>query len=249
MASAWQTMEEAALTLGVSSRTLHRRITRGEVETRLNHGRREVLVEAPAPVSAGTEADTVVSDMTASAAPEGGTTDQSTAEAAAGSGLSVLALHEDRIRRTDMAIAAYQQSVTVAAAEARRWRNGARAAWSIAAAAMVGVFLVGIWSTHRLTAASAQVENLSQQVRQLSDQSAEQMASAERLRRQAESAQIDAARAQGELSAERRAATMMREVAAPTTRPTATTRPALSDMSATGRGGWMQRLAAMIKGR
>jgi hypothetical protein len=49
MASAWQTLEEAALTLGVSSRTLHRRITKGEVQTRLNNGRREVLVEIVEP--------------------------------------------------------------------------------------------------------------------------------------------------------------------------------------------------------
>src|SRR3954468_4663789 len=44
MASAWQTMEEAALTLGISSRTLHRRLARGEFETRMENGRREVLV-------------------------------------------------------------------------------------------------------------------------------------------------------------------------------------------------------------
>ena len=44
MATAWQTLEEAALTLGISSRTLHRRLARGEFETRLENGRREVLV-------------------------------------------------------------------------------------------------------------------------------------------------------------------------------------------------------------
>src|SRR3954463_5027081 len=45
----WQSVEEAAVTLGVSTRTLHRRISKGEVETRLEDGRREVLVCLPDP--------------------------------------------------------------------------------------------------------------------------------------------------------------------------------------------------------
>src|SRR3954464_6806379 len=47
MAYAWQSVEEAAVTLGISTRTLHRRISKGEVETRLENGRREVLVCLP----------------------------------------------------------------------------------------------------------------------------------------------------------------------------------------------------------
>src|SRR3954462_9300163 len=47
MAYAWQSVEEAAVTLGISTRTLHRRISKGEVETRLESGRREVLVCLP----------------------------------------------------------------------------------------------------------------------------------------------------------------------------------------------------------
>jgi len=47
VAYAWQSVEEAAVTLGVSTRTLHRRISKGEVETRLEEGRREVLVCLP----------------------------------------------------------------------------------------------------------------------------------------------------------------------------------------------------------
>ena len=35
------------MTLGISTRTLHRRISKGEVETRLENGRREVLVCLP----------------------------------------------------------------------------------------------------------------------------------------------------------------------------------------------------------
>src|SRR3954447_15933014 len=49
MAYEWQSVEEAAVTLGVSTRTLHRRISKGEVETRLQDGRREVMVCLPEP--------------------------------------------------------------------------------------------------------------------------------------------------------------------------------------------------------
>ncbi len=216
MATVWQTMEEAALTLGVSSRTLHRRITRGEVETRLNNGRREVLVDVPAPAQEPAQAAQSPADPQPEATPHSVPADAP----------ALLALHEDRIRRTDLAIAAYQQSVTVAAMEARRWRTGARFAWSIAGTAVVALFLTVVWSTHRLTAAFAQVENLSGRVQSLSTESQTQASAAERFRQQAESAQIDAARAQGELAAERRRAAeaASRLAAVPTTRPS--TRPA-----------------------
>jgi hypothetical protein len=235
MANIWQTMEEAALTLGVSSRTLHRRITKGEVETRLHHGRREVLVDVPAPLSA-------VADSTSEQPATLSDTQSATAGGSEGTGWgseaqpALLALHEDRLRRTDLAIVAYQQSVTVAAMEARRWRTGARIAWSVAGTAVIALFLTVVWSTHRLTAASAQVGNLSQRVQTFATQSDIQSTAAERFRQQAESAQIDAARAQGELAAERRRAADAAQrlaAAAPSTRPSAAAATQPSTLSAT----------------
>src|SRR5438105_2063726 len=107
MATAWQTLEEAALTLGISSRTLHRRLGKGEFPTRLENGRREVLVsiaDMPEPAASPTP----------SADPESPVSHSSDMSES-----TVLALHEDRIRRTDLAVMAYQQSVTTAAADAR----------------------------------------------------------------------------------------------------------------------------------
>src|SRR3954466_13828421 len=66
MAYAWQSVEEAAVTLGVSARTLHRRISKGEVETRLDNGRREVLVCLPDP-----EPEVAVEPDVMSDAPQG----------------------------------------------------------------------------------------------------------------------------------------------------------------------------------
>ena len=45
MADVWQTIEQAAVTLGLSVRTVNRYITAGKLQSRLFEGRREVLVE------------------------------------------------------------------------------------------------------------------------------------------------------------------------------------------------------------
>jgi len=50
MAEVWQTIEQAAVTLGLSVRTVNRHITGGKLQSRLFEGRREVLVSLPEPV-------------------------------------------------------------------------------------------------------------------------------------------------------------------------------------------------------
>ena len=55
MAYAWQTVEQAAVTLGISTRTIARRIAKGELESRLNSGRREVYICLPATATPGVE--------------------------------------------------------------------------------------------------------------------------------------------------------------------------------------------------
>jgi len=47
MAYQWQTIEQASVTLGISTRTLARRIAQGKVENRLRDGRREVFICLP----------------------------------------------------------------------------------------------------------------------------------------------------------------------------------------------------------
>ncbi|MCC6422728.1 MAG: hypothetical protein IT447_04565 [Phycisphaerales bacterium] len=217
MASAWQTLEEAALTLGVSSRTLHRRITKGEVQTRLNNGRREVLVEIvePEPAADVSIGGRTVADGVSAGVEVSGTEEHELPEHVSH---AVLAIHEDRLRRTDLAIMAYQQSVNVAAADARRLRVGSRVAWGLTGAMAVALTLSVIWATHRLTAASAEVRNLSTQVQSLSATTEVKVREADTLRRDAEFARISAARAEGELAARRIAEAKKKEE--PTTRPT-----------------------------
>lgn len=47
MADTWLTIEQAAITLGLSTRTVNRHITGGKLPSRLKEGRREVLVQLP----------------------------------------------------------------------------------------------------------------------------------------------------------------------------------------------------------
>ena len=214
MATAWQTLEEAALTLGISSRTLHRRLARGEFDTRMENGRREVLViipdpEPPADLAATAQVQEELSALAGRAsALAAGVADVADTpvsyepeQQADEVQQTMLALHEDRIRRTDLAIMAYQQSVNVTAATSRRAHRSARVAWGLAGGVVAAVFVAGIWATHTLTKASAEVDQLHQVVRQLSDTADTKGREADRLRQEAESVRLASAKLEGELSA------------------------------------------------
>src|SRR5947209_3580391 len=66
MSFTWQTVEQAAVTLGISTRTIARRIAKGELESRLNNGRREVYIQIPqaAKPQAAQAPDTIDADYT-----------------------------------------------------------------------------------------------------------------------------------------------------------------------------------------
>jgi len=119
MSFAWQTVEQAAVTLGISTRTIARRIAKGELDSRLSNGRREVYIPVPQgaqnqakPQYSGEaiEADFTESDVqpepsyeqtvrhtVSAASTHNGDVETSTA----------LILAEDRARRAEMAITVY----------------------------------------------------------------------------------------------------------------------------------------------
>jgi len=266
MAEAWQTLEEAALTLGISSRTLHRRLARGEFETRMENGRREVLVvvEEPDPSLARLAAaarygkNSIASDTAATSASASVTSADTAVNSAAEDdyGISteaaseevqqtMLALHEDRLRRTDLAIMAYQQSVMVAAAEARRAVTRSRVAWGVASLLVVTCFLGATWAAHRVTQATAEVSHLSVNVRELTNDVEVKSREIKELRQDSQAAKVSAARAEGELvAAKRQVDQLLRDRDAERTRLTsqigtsdtsataATTRPAATPSTA-----------------
>src|SRR3954449_5986289 len=51
MADTWLTIEQAAVTLGLSVRTINRHINAGKLQSRLHEGRREVLVALVTPAA------------------------------------------------------------------------------------------------------------------------------------------------------------------------------------------------------
>src|SRR5688572_19832597 len=178
MATAWQSLEEAALTLGISSRTLHRRLARGELQSRMEDGRREVLVVIPEPEIPAdvTATESVTADAAADTSDTSDTSADGDSYASDDYGHAIdtvseevqqtmLALHEDRLRRTDLAIMAYQQSVNVTAADARRAAARSRLAWGVAGGLTVAAFLAATWATHTVTKAKAEVSHLSASIR------------------------------------------------------------------------------------
>lgn len=62
MADTWMTIEQAAVTLGLSVRTVNRHLVAGKLQSKLVDGRREVLVQAPADKPGGSSAMSGVFD-------------------------------------------------------------------------------------------------------------------------------------------------------------------------------------------
>jgi hypothetical protein len=118
-------------------------------------------------------------------------------------GHAMLTLHEDRIRRTDLAIMAYQQSVNVTAADARRAHLRNKVAWGVTGGLTAIAFIGAVWATHTVTKARAEVDHLTKVVRQLTDTTEGASAQVSQLRDEAQTAKVNAARTQGQLEAAR----------------------------------------------
>lgn len=250
MSFAWQTVEQAAVTLGISTRTIARRIAKGELESRLNNGRREVYIQLPQaakPQPAAAHApDTIDADFTeveAEPTPSYEETIRHTVSAAASNFGSAdvetstaLILAEDRARRAEMAITVIQQSTALVRDEVHRARFGARWAWGVVALMAVGVMVAVGWTTQNLTRSQAQTESLRDKVTAVnanSDQ-VERQAQADRERMLAEREKLSAelatarqaaAKAEGQLQEVRGEAESAKAQLAAAKEKPATTRP------------------------
>jgi hypothetical protein len=206
MAYAWQSVEEAAVTLGISTRTLHRRISKGEVETRLENGRREVLVclpdeEIQFEEDAAEMTDTVTIPTTSTSAAmamEMDTSDRGTAIVLAEKEIQ---LANEKVRRTELALAAFQHTSTLLQKEATRTRISARCAWAAVAVLSVGVYVAVGWTASQVTKYRTDNANLNQQLKSVSEVADKTAAERERYREERDRARETAARADGELSA------------------------------------------------
>ena len=201
MAYAWQSVEEAAVTLAISTRTLHRRISKGEVETRLENGRREVLVCLPDP-----EAE--LTDETADIAGEDEPVQQAHAYSASDSTAIILAekeiaLANEKVRRTELALAAFQHTSSILQKEASRTRMSARCAWAAVAVLSVGVYVAVGWTASKVTEFRTNNANLSQQLKAVTGVAEQKMEEVEKYRGERDDARQAVARVEGELSVTR----------------------------------------------
>jgi len=222
VAYAWQSVEEAAVTLGVSTRTLHRRISKVEVETRLENGRREVLVCLPDPEPEVAEEPADVSDSVTIPTPYtsaamsggGGTSDSHTAIVLAEKDV---ALANEKVRRTELALAAFQHTSTLLQQEASRTRISARCAWAAVAVLSVGVYVAVGWTASQVTAFRTNNANLTQQLNRATTTAEQKAAEVEKYREERDAARQASSRSDGELQATK--ATLAAARQQPATRP------------------------------
>ena len=170
MSYVWQTVEQAAVTLGISTRTIARRIAKGELESRLNSGRREAYICLPESAS---NVETIEGELTGNDAPqyhaEYEQTVRHTVAASSVGGADVetstaLILAEDRARRAEMAISVIQQSTAIVRDEVRVARTGARWAWGTVAALSAGVMVAVGWTTANVTRAQQQLTTFTREL-------------------------------------------------------------------------------------
>lgn len=80
MADIWQTIEQAAVTLGLSVRTVNRHITAGKLESRLFEGRREVRIPSSAIFNGAPASSPAVGEMRSTSGSVGGTANRPSAQ-------------------------------------------------------------------------------------------------------------------------------------------------------------------------
>jgi cell division protein FtsB len=194
MAYAWQSVEEAAVTLAVSSRTLHRRISKGEVETRLENGRREVLVCLP-------DDEPEETDVPDLSDPSDDPVSQPSANTAIVLAEQQIALANDRVRRTEVALVAFQQTSQILQSEVSRTRLSARFAWIALALCSVGVYVAVGWTATKVSQVDAEKKYLHKQLDNVATEVKETRHELVQVRNELSQAQQSAARLEGELTA------------------------------------------------
>ena len=215
MAESWQTIEQAAVSLRLSVRTVNRHIVAGKLQSRLTDGRREVLVNLsdhpsaaaghPRPSvaspfadgpTAGLGASAAVTDFadTSSAIPSASTSLAPSAQPPAPNALTldqetVLALADNAAEKAEMAVAAYQALARLSDIQAQQVRRSARFAWgAVAAMAVIGSAAIAVM-THRYTRVSAERDTLAERAAERAQAADKLSADREALRVESESKQ------------------------------------------------------------
>lgn len=226
MADTWLTIEQAAVALGLSVRTVNRHIVAGKIQSRLNDGRREVLVDMPDevdPDAAGDDArpsaaspfaaervtiDSQGADYARQASDYARQTQDHVRQASQASTdghtidpNTVLALADNAAEKAELAISAYQALARSTDMQFQHVRRSARFAWGSVAVMAAGVAVAVGWTTHHLTKAHVEGRHLEQQVRTTTEVADRAAAERDRLRTELSAAREQAARAEGQVTA------------------------------------------------
>jgi hypothetical protein len=222
MADTWLTIEQAAVTLGLSVRTVNRHMAAGELESRLQDGRREVRVTTPDDKSAAS-ANRPSIDASPFAAVLNPFTDPPTGPAISGHATvtipppyntqsdrpsdehsssnfnaeTVLALADNAAEKAEMAVAAYQALARSTDTQFQHVRRSARFAWAAVAVMAAGVSVAVGWTTHHLTKSQVQTTYLRQEVESKLVATGALSTEREMLRAELSAAKEHAARAEG----------------------------------------------------
>jgi excisionase family DNA binding protein len=189
MSENWMTVEQAAVTLGLSVRTVTRHINAGKLQSRLTDGRREVQIDSvqiPGAVGA-----TGAIANTETFADRDDAIDCET----------VLALADNAADKAELAVSAYQTLARSADERIHTTRRLSYAAWSIVAVMTVGTIVSVGWASHKMTRAAVETQHLQKQVTDATALADSAVGECDDLRRMLAAAREDAARAEGRLAA------------------------------------------------
>lgn len=184
----WQTVEQAAVSLGLSVRTVNRHISAGKIRSRLTDGRREVFVPQPSdttsspPITPSTadapqSPETKFDPSQAPSSPPPGA--QSINESSGPSSFSqggqtvstfgstipydvetALARADNAADKAEMAVTAYQTLARSIEAQAVSAKRNAKTAWTIVAVLTVGAGVAIGWTATKLTQAQMEAQHL-----------------------------------------------------------------------------------------
>jgi len=226
----WQTVEQAAVMTGVSTRTIARRISNGTMESRVDdNGRRLVLIQSFGHVAAS---DDKVQVDVAHAMGDFTNNEQEVTVKSASTALSYEA--SDRaVASANSVLAVLQTTIDAARTDAKRARTGANWAWAGVGVLTLLVVVGGLCMTNVTTQATTRAGLLEQQVSQVKVElgktqndlivahSAKSLAEAQAVREASEKQQAQQAYA----SLERERSKIVSVTQRPTTQPTRLNNP------------------------
>jgi excisionase family DNA binding protein len=191
MSENWMTIEQAAVALGLSVRTVNRHINAGKLQSRLTDGRREVL-SGTADSSPGGQSSVNSSPLVIA--------DQPGANSPAIDYETVLALADNAADKAELAVSAYQTLARTADERILATRRLSYVAWALVAMMTLSALAAVGWTSHKLTRAAVETDQLQRQVSSAAALADSADHECDDLRRALIEAREQAARAEGRLA-------------------------------------------------